>query len=262
MERDFYADIASIYDRMIRWDKRLKVEEPLFAALWRRTGARSVLDASCGSGRHLLLFARQGLRATGADASPAMLELAREQLAALPEPQRPPLIQSTWADLPSTLGAERFDAVLCLGNSIPYVTDPQALSASLGGLASRVAPGGVLLIQFKNFARMRARGERYLPVSNVLDPATGAEFVGVRQYEWREATVDFNVILLRRERADPAAQWTLRHWSTPLATYRARDVAAPLEALGAQVRLYGSLALEPYDEWTSEDVVLWAATPA
>jgi len=258
MGRDFYADIASIYDRMIRWDKRLKFEEPLFAALWRRTGARSVLDASCGSGRHLLLFARQGLRASGADASPAMLELAREQLAALPEPQRPPLIQSTWAELPATLG-EVFDVVLCLGNSLPYVTDSGALSASLAGLVSRVAPGGVLLIQFKNFARMRARGERYLPVSNYLDPATGEEFVGVRQYEWHEATVDFNVIVLRRERADPAAQWTLSHWSTPLATYRARDVAGPLEALGAQVRLYGSLALEPYDEWASEDVVLWAS---
>ena len=100
MSQDFYEEIAPIYDRMIRWERRLKLEEPLFQGIWNSCQARSVLDASCGSGRHLVLFARQGLEVTGADASAAMLRLAREQIASLPAPQQPRLVQSVWADLP------------------------------------------------------------------------------------------------------------------------------------------------------------------
>lgn len=257
MGEDFYAEIAPIYDRMIRWERRLKVEEPLFAALWNASGARSVLDASCGSGRHLVLFTNQGLAATGTDASAAMLELAREQLAALPEPGRPRLVQATWAELPEKID-ETFDAVLCLGNSLPYVTDPDELAASLAGLWSRVAPGGFLLIQYKNFARMRARDERFLPLSTITDPATGTEYVCVRQYEWREETVNFNVIVLSRDGRLPDSPWAMNHWTTPLATYPPQTISEALEELGAEVQLHGSLALEPFAMADSEDVVIRA----
>ncbi|MCL5270789.1 MAG: class I SAM-dependent methyltransferase [bacterium] len=264
---DFYRDIAPIYDRMIRWERRLKIEEPLFADLWRRTGARRVLDAACGSGRHLVMFARQGLAAAGADASEGMLALAREQVDALPPAERPPLVCATWAALPERVPSV-FDAVLCLGNSLPYVTDAAALRASLAGLWSRVGPGGFLLIQFKNFARLRAHGERFLPLSAHVDPApgaaSGAESVAVRQFDWHERTVDFNVILLERNRNipvapdDPAAGWTMRYWTTPLATWTADEVAEPLAVLGAKVTLHGSLKFEPYDETAAEDVVIQA----
>ena len=126
------------------------------------------------------------------------------------------------------------------------------------GLWSRVAPGGVLIIQFRNFVKMRVRGERFLPLSSLVDPATGVEYLCLRQYDWREQTVDFNVIMLSRPQRDPAAEWSLRHWTTPLGTYSAGDIVNPLQALGAQVQLYGSLGLEPYEELTSDDVVLWA----
>lgn len=259
MAEDFYADVAQIYDRMIRWERRLKVEEPLFAELWRASGARSVLDASCGSGRHLALFYHQGLSATGADASSSMLDLAREQLAAIPAPQRPPVIQSTWAELPQKI-AGRFGAVLCLGNSLPYVTDPAERRASLAGLWSRVAPGGFLLIQFRNFARMRAAGERYLPISQAIDRAAGLETLCLRQYEWHPATVDFNVIFLSRPLGDPETPWNLRTWTTPLATLDPAEVAGELRALGAEVELHGSLALERggIDPAGADDAVLLA----
>lgn len=252
MEQDFYAEIAPIYDRMIRWRQRLATEGPLFEKLWRRTGVQSVLDASCGSGRHLPLFVAQGRHVAGADASSAMLALAAEQVAALPEAQRPPLTLATWDELPEKVAGE-FDCVLCLGNSLPYVTEPEVLRASLAGLWRKVAPGGMLLIQFKNFAKMRARGERYLPVSSISEG--GVEYVAVRQYEWHERTVDFNVIMLARAAGE---EWSLRTWTTPLATYAAAEVAAPLRELGARVELCGSLKLEPYDKASSEDVVIWA----
>jgi hypothetical protein len=140
----------------------------------------------------------------------------------------------------------------------PDVTDAEGLRASLAGLWSRVAPGGFLLIQFVNFARMRTRGERFLPVSQALDREAGLEYVCLRQYEWHERTVDFNVMILTRALGNPEAEWTLRHWTTPLATLQAETVAGLLRELGAAVEVCGSLALEPYVAESSDNVVLLA----
>lgn len=255
MTADFYEELAPVYDRMIPWERRLARERAWFEALWKRMGTRSVLDAACGSGGHLSLFVDQGLDVAGADASAAMLRLAAARAESLPAERRPRLVQAMWGDLPEKI-AETFDAVLCLGNSLPYVTSREGLESSLAGLWSRVAPGGGLLIQFKNFERRREAEERFLPLTSAVDPADGTEYVVVREYGWHGDAVDFTVIVLRR----PAGgEWSMRHHLTRLATWRAEDVEAPLHTLGARIERYGSLGFTPFERDSDEDVVIWAA---
>ncbi len=252
-ENVFDDDLAPIYDRLIRWDRRIAFETPHFEALWRRFGTRRLLDAACGSGRHLMLWGGQGLDVTGADASSAMIAQARAVAAALPEP-RPPIYHARWDQLAENVPGF-FDAVLCLGNSIAYAPDRASLEASLAGLWSKVAPGGFLLIQWKNFDLLRARGERFLPLSSTRAP-DGAETIGIRQYDWLPEHVDFSVIILDRPAMD--AEWRMRHWSTPLATWAPEDLLAPLGGLAARCMLYGSLALDPFDPASSDDAVILA----
>ena len=47
-------------------------------------GAGSVLELGCGFGRLLAPLAQAGLQVTGVDSDPAMLQLARKNLATLP----------------------------------------------------------------------------------------------------------------------------------------------------------------------------------
>jgi SAM-dependent methyltransferase len=257
MSDDFYDDLAPIYDRMIPWERRLAREGPWLEALFRRVGARSVLDAACGSGGHLPFLAGLGLSVSAADASEAMLALARERVERLPDAARPSLTQATWAELPQKIAAT-FDVVLCLGNSLPYVTDDEGLRASLAGLWSRVAPGGLLLIQFKNFARRRHDEDRLLPISGHFDAEQG-DAVVARVYDWEGDLVRFNVLIM--ERAAPGASWRLRQQATPLRAWSADRLTGELCALGARVREFGSLGLDPFDPTQSEDVVLWASRP-
>lgn len=250
---DFFDDsLAVYYDRMIRWEKRLAFERPLFEVLWKTYRTKTVLDASCGSGMHLQLFIEQGLQTAGSDASPRMIELARQRLSRLSNP--PALFLAVWNELAQKT-ARTFDAVLCLGNSLPYVTDEAQLADSLAGLWSRVAPAGFLLIQYKNFAMLRARGERFLPLSSHRDPA-GPETIAIRQYDWLHGAVDFLVIIVERENAN--ADWRMRNWTTRLATWPPETVINQLERLGARVKLCGSLGLEPFEQSSSDDVVLIA----
>ena len=252
----FDRELAVYYDRMIRWDRRMAVEGPLLEALLQRRGARRVLDAACGSGVHLEWLAERGLEAQGSDASPGMLELARRRLDRLPPERRPRLTLSTWAEVAERVG-DGFDLVLCLGNSLAYVTDPAALERSLAGLWSRVGPGGGLVAQYKNFAMLHARGERFLPLSSRREE-DGSEMIALRQYDWLDGgrQVDFLAVILERDH--PEAPWRMRHWTTRLAAWPPGRVAGALESLGASVELCGSIGLEPFDPAASEDVVVWA----
>ncbi len=250
----FDRELALYYDRMIRWEKRLAAERPLFESLWKRRSARRVLDAACGSGGHFEMFIGQGIELTASDASPGMLELARRRAESIEPGRRPTVIESNWGDLPARVPGE-FDVVLCLGNSLPYVTSADALEASLAGLWSRVAPGGALVIQFKNFALLRKRGDRFLPLSSHRAP-DGSEMIAIRQYDWLEDAVDFLAIILEREA--PEAGWRQRHWTTRLATWSPQALTTTLAAMQATPTLCGSLALEPFDPDASEDLVIMA----
>lgn len=255
MRNDFYAEIAQIYDQMIPWSRRLEREGTIFERLWQQWGVRSLLDAACGSGGHLELFARQSPeKVVGTDASREMLALAEKRLAPLPAPRRPALLQAAWAELPDKL-SERFDCVLCLGNSLPHLNDSGALHQSLDGMFSVLAGGGRLLIQFKNFARMRRRGERFLPLTRHKDATTGRETLFVRQYEWHPHSVDFTILILTES---ARGDWTMRHATTRLATLEGPDIAEALAERGAEVTLWGSLDGVDYDRLRSEDVVVVA----
>ena len=123
------------------------------------------------------------------------------------------------------------------------------MRASLEGLWSRVAPGGILLVQFKNFEKLVAERQRFLHLSWSQPPD---ESIAVRLYDYHPDRVDFNVILLTRH----GAEWHLRHQVTALQPYRADDVSIPLRELGAEVSVFGGLALDGFDTATSEDVLV------
>ena len=250
MAEDFYAELSADYDRMIRWERRLVRERPLFEVLWRRFHVNSVLDASCGTGHHLVLFRQMGLAVFGTDASHAMVKLARKTLEKAERARECTVLRSHWDKLPEVV-ERTFDAVLCIGNSLPYVTETEALHDSLRGLWSRVGEKGILLLQFKNFWKLRKENQRFLPLS--WDPEN-PDSVAIRLYDYGEDRIDFNVILLDRKREG----WTMRHQVAPLRPYGAGDVTPLLARLGAQVSAHGSLGLEDFDPDSSEDIVLLA----
>jgi SAM-dependent methyltransferase len=246
----FYDDLAGDYDRLIRWENRLRTERPWFDSMWRRLGVRSVLDASCGTGHHLVLFREQGLQAVGADASQEMLSAARRNLEEAGIRPDGMLVHSSWADLAARV-PRQFDAVLCIGNSLPYVLDPDAFHASLRGIWSRVAPGGAAVVQFRNFAKAMLAGQRFLPLMATMEPV---ETIGIRMYDFHPHHIDFNVIMV--EKAD--GQWRMRHRVTPLKPYTPEEVESVFRALGGKAEVYGNLGLEPFDRAQSDDAVVVA----
>lgn len=121
--------LSQAYDAMINWDRRLANEAPLFRWLFEQVGAHSVLDASCGTGRHAAMFASWGLRVQGADLSPDMIAWCRQQ-----HGQSPAL---SWVQRSFTQKAEEpSDVVICTGNSLALAEDMSVIEEAITAMAS------------------------------------------------------------------------------------------------------------------------------
>jgi len=152
-----YENLAADYDWMFGDDALVNgraINLPATARLLRRISrASAVLDAACGTGVDAAVLARRGFTVRAADGSAAMVEGAaarfrRERLAI-------PLMHCRWADLPAATG-ERFDVVLCVGNSLVHAAGRDAMVQALTGLRRMTRPGGHVVIDSRNWEKLHA----------------------------------------------------------------------------------------------------------
>jgi len=110
-----------------------------------------VLELGCGSGlltRHLV---DAGHRVVATDASPAMLELAREVV-----PDAEEIRQVVLPDDP----LPEADAIVSVGHALNYLPDEAALDRALVAAARALRPGGVLAIDLCDLHYVEARADR------------------------------------------------------------------------------------------------------
>ena len=241
-----YDALAVDYDRFVNWKERLAHELPFLDRLFRARGIQQVVDAACGTGHHAIALARQGYQVVATDLSAAMIERARENAAA------------AGADLSfahvglgklATLG-QTFDAVLCLGNSLPHMLTSAAVDDALADFATVLHPGGLLVIQNRNFDRVWARQERFMGPQSHRDG--DHEWVFVRFYDFHAETLTFNMIRLQRT----ADGWAQDVDATELRPIFSNDLTAALFETGfAKVTLYGGCDGSWYDPGQSPDLI-------
>ena len=140
-----FAEIARDYDRMFLRD--LQADRNMLVTLFERYGAKTALDCACGTGVHSEILAREGFHVVGSDASEYMLEAARSKLSTAGLAVE--LYKSSWRDLPEVVPG-KYDAVICMGNSLALEPDGEAVVESLRGMYTMLNEGGVLLISNTN----------------------------------------------------------------------------------------------------------------
>ena len=154
---DYYETLAADYDWIFdddALDHGLAINHPATARLLERTGrASAVLDAACGTGINAAALARRGYRVQASDRSEAMIAAAAARFRS--EQLEIPLVHCMWADLPAVVG-ERFDVVLCIGNSLVHAVGRDAMIGALTGLREMVRPGGHVVVDSRNWEKLHA----------------------------------------------------------------------------------------------------------
>ena len=139
---------AERYDLLVDWPRRLEREAPFFRSLFQKHGVGRLADVACGTGHHAALFHSWGIDVEGSDISPDMIERCR-LLHGEPDGLR-------WACrsyCESPRKPARFDAVLCLGNSLSLAGDRPSVERAVGTMISMARAGGIGVTQVLNRSR-------------------------------------------------------------------------------------------------------------
>jgi SAM-dependent methyltransferase len=151
-----YDKIARYYDAIFAdifpYDREVQALDRLF----RQHGqgpVRHVLDASCGTGSHLLQLARLGYHCSGSDISPGMLAVARQKA-------RQQEVKIDWfeQDIKQLCLEHTFDAVISLyGLPLMLVAEDaqpaalqQGLTVALKGIQRHLDDGGIFVFNIIN----------------------------------------------------------------------------------------------------------------
>jgi len=244
----FYDELAGQYNDIVDEARRVSSAEDFAGWLVRTRGARKVLDVACGTGLHTAAMAKLGAEVTAADISPEMLKQAKCNAGVLAEAIQ--WRQSAMENLAEVTNGP-FDAILCLGNSLPHLLTEEQLHSAVENFKKRLAPSGVVVIQILNYHRILERRERIVGVTRVGD----VEYV--RFYDFLDGRIRFNI--LRLEWRDDGCDHQL--YQTTLRPYRSEELIQAFTAAGFQPPMvYGDLRRQTFDPAASECLVL-LATP-
>jgi SAM-dependent methyltransferase len=246
-----YEQFSKEYDRFVNWKSRLSFELPFLRR--QLQGRRRVLDVACGTGMHSLALAAEGWQVTGCDLSPAMIDQARHNAAE--QGLAVPFVVAGFGSLTQALPGQVFDALLCLGNSLPHALTEADLVATLADFAACLVPEGLILLQSRNFDQVLAQRQRWLGLQTSRLTETDEQLFW-RFYDFDpDGLITFHVLTLSRNNQG----WEQELRSTRLHPWRQAELLAGLAQAGFRHAIcLGSLDGRPFDAETSPDLVILA----
>lgn len=142
-----YAEnYAALYDDFHR-DKPYGKETEFLHGKLREHGIERggrILELACGTGEHALRLSKLGYVLTATDRSAAMIELARKKARRQKLTVR--FLQCDMTKLPAP--DRKFDAAICLFDSIGYLKTDERIAALLECVHRSVRPGGLFILEF------------------------------------------------------------------------------------------------------------------
>jgi glycine/sarcosine N-methyltransferase len=247
-----YDAFSADYDRFVNWEERLAYELPFIERQLTASDAQRILDVACGTGMHAIALAQRGYQVTGVDLSSRMIERAQANAAVAGCDVR--FIVAGFGGLATQVG-RGFDALLCLGNSLPHLLTAEALHETLADFAAVLRPGGLLLIQNRNFDAVMAGRVRWMAPQ--AHGEGGRKWLFVRFYDFNtDSTLTFNVVTLR---CDDGGKWAQQVATTTLRPLLHAGLASTVAVAGfIDVACYGDMAGAPFDPITSGNLVVVA----
>ncbi|MHC4779800.1 MAG: class I SAM-dependent methyltransferase [Planctomycetota bacterium] len=236
----------TFFDRFVKWPLRLKKEGPFVTDYLEQGGAKTVVDAGAGTGRHAAYLALKGYRVTATDLAPTMIEETARYAAQVGAELE--TIQCGFEELADRVEGER-DAVICLGNSICMLPDLNAVERAVAAFAGVLKPGGLLLMHLLNYVGLRGRNKR---ISRPTPLEGGGVLVKFFDLEPGATRVNF----LSLTEPEPG-KWKSEHQFAPLLPLSRGEMESVLTRCGfSELQAFGGADGSAYETETSYDLFL------
>lgn len=153
----FYNKFAQYHDIMLPINERLNYTG--FLKYYFKNFKGNILDCACGTGVHLIFFAKMGFKIFGSDISFGMLAQARKNLKAYSV--KSDLKICDFRLLKEKYKKESFDFVVCLGNSLPHLFGKKNVIKALKSMYKVLRKRGKLVISLRNYDKLISQKKKY-----------------------------------------------------------------------------------------------------
>jgi 2-polyprenyl-3-methyl-5-hydroxy-6-metoxy-1,4-benzoquinol methylase len=232
--------LAGSYDRFVR--RTTFLPEGLLEMV-RSTSGERIVEFGCGTGTVAVGLGLQGFEVVGVDYSPAMLKEAKRKAR-----ENKVKVRFVRDDILKVDLRNKFDLLLCLGNTVPHFTSKRQLTKLIRNCKRHLGPkGGSLIFQLLNYDRIMM-GK---PGTFAIDVADN--FVRFKQYRYRKHLVDFVVTLVEADRIPPKmtlSRTTLKPWTKS----QIKRILADEGFNG--LKFYGSYGREQFTEKSKDLIVV------
>ena len=147
-KREYVHSFVRKWDELIDWEARASSEGDFFIRILKERGVKRVLDVATGTGFHSIRLLRAGFDVISADGSPEMLAQAFENARRAGFIMR--TVQADWRWLSRDI-VNKYDAVICLGNSLTHLFSEQDRRKALAEFYAALNHDGVLILDQRNY---------------------------------------------------------------------------------------------------------------
>lgn len=190
--------------------------------------ALSLLDVGCGTGDLTQELSTSFKQITGIDLDVGMLEIARKST-----PENVEYQSLNMLDIGKRLGVGTYDGILCFGNTLVHISEPEHISAFIHQAHTVLADSGKLLIQIINYDRILDQDIKALPTIE----SDHCSFERLYHYNSEKHQVYFETILTIKKRGE-----SIRN-RIPLYPLRKAELTDMLKKAGfSSINYFGNFA--------------------
>lgn len=241
---DEYKKLARDYD-FLSPKREIFKQERFFRRLIRRYSVKSCLDCTCGTGWHLFLLAKLGVRCFGSDLSPQMLSRARKNLKGRKIPLKTQDIRKL-----SKSWEQKFDMVISMTTSFPHLQTERDAKRALNSIYAHLNDGGILVIDSGFSDALLDARPRVLPGRILRDQA----FYFFLEYPSPKRFI-VNILQVKKTRDSFAHELYLVHYYAMRKSVLQKCFAA---TKFKRVRYFGSHRFHRYSEKGSKRLIVVA----
>lgn len=166
------AEVADHYQRLLAdcyswmhgdFDARAERERAFLEQHGLRAGAAGAADVAvdlgAGSGHQSVALARLGWRVRAIDSSARLLDELRRRAAGLDVA----VVEDDLSDFARHLDGPA-GAIVCMGDTLTHLPSVESVRRLFAGARASLAPGGALVLTYRDLSRALAETDRFIPV--------------------------------------------------------------------------------------------------
>jgi glycine/sarcosine N-methyltransferase len=186
---DLFKNLSDGYE-IINPKEEIFKQKDFFKKIIKDYSIKSCLDCACGTGWHLYMLNKLGVKCYGSDISPAMRKKARKNL-------KDTGIKLKIEDFRNLLNSWdiKFDMIICMSTSFPHMLKDKDAIKSLNSIYSRLNNKGILIIANGLSDRLLDTKPKFIPASISKDHA----FYVFPEYP-NSKRIIYNILILKRTR--------------------------------------------------------------